>query len=70
MNEMMTPYVWRQHREDMMREAERDRLARIMREDGKKRADRTFLLRWELGRMAGLLRKFFGRLESRKRARA
>jgi hypothetical protein len=65
---MMNPYVWRQHREDMMREAERDRLARSMREDGKKRADRTFLLRWELGRMAGFLPKFFRRLKARKGA--
>jgi hypothetical protein len=62
MDEMMNPYVWRQRREDTMREAERNRLARALRADHKKRA---FSLAWELGRMAGLLLKFFRRLESR-----
>jgi hypothetical protein len=66
MNEMMNPYVWRQRREDTMREAQRDRLARALRADRNKR---TFSLAWELGRMAGLLLKFFRRLESRIGAR-
>ena len=55
MSEMMNPYVWRQRREDTLREAERKR--------------RTFSVMWELGRMAGLLLKYFRRLEARNRAR-
>jgi hypothetical protein len=66
MNEMMNPYVWRERRADTMREAERNRLARALRADRKKR---TFSLAWELRRMAGLLLKFFRRLESKIGAR-
>ena len=67
MDEMMNPYVWRQRREDTMREVERNRPARALRADRKKR---TFSLAWELGRMAGLLLKFFRRLESRNGMRS
>jgi hypothetical protein len=69
MNEIMNPCVWRQRREDTMREAERDRLFRALRADRKKSTNRTFSLAWELRRMAGLLLKSFRRLESRKGAR-
>ena len=63
---MMNPYVWRQRREDTMREAERNGQARALRAERKKR---LFSLRWELGRMAGLLLKYFRRLESRNGTR-
>jgi hypothetical protein len=63
MNEIMNPYVWRLRREDTMREAERDRLVRALRADRKKRTTRTFLLAWELRRMAGLLLKSLRRPE-------
>jgi hypothetical protein len=66
MNEIMNTYVWRQRREDVMREAERDRLVRTLRAERKKR---TFSLAWELRRMAELLLKSFRRLVSRKGAR-
>jgi len=66
MNEMMNPYVWHQRREDTMREVERNRPARALRAERKKR---TFSLVWELWRMAGLLLKFFRGLESRNGAR-
>jgi hypothetical protein len=69
MNEIMNPYVWRQRREDTMREAEQARLVRSLRADRKKRTTRTFSLAWELRRMAGLLLKSFRRLESRKGVR-
>jgi hypothetical protein len=69
MNEIMNPYVWRQRRGDTMRESERDRLVRALRADRKKRIIRTFLLAWELRRMAGLLLKSLRRQESRKGAR-
>jgi hypothetical protein len=62
MNEMVNPYVWRQRREDTMREVEQNRLAGALRA-GRKR--RTSSLVWDLGRMAGLLLKYFRRLESR-----
>ena len=66
MNEMMNPYLWRQRREDAMREAERDRPARTLRADRKKY---TFSPTWELRRMAGLLLKSLRRLESGKGGR-
>ena len=66
MNEMMNPYLWRQRREDTMREAERDRPARTLRADRKKY---TFSPTWELRRMAGLLLKSLRRLESGKGGR-
>ena len=59
MNEMYDPNLWRQRREDMMREAERNRLARALRAHRKKRSEGTFLLAWELRRIAGLLSKLF-----------
>ena len=65
MNEM-NPYVWRQRREDLMREAERGRLARAPRADRKRR---TSVLAWELERLWGLLLKSFRRLGSRKGGR-
>ena len=66
MNEMMNYYIWRQRREDMMREVQRDRLNKALRADRNKR---TFSLAWELRRMAGLLLKFFRRLVTRSGAR-
>ena len=69
MNEIMNPYVWRQRREDTMREVHRDRLARFLRVEREKRTTRTCSLAWEMRRMAGLLLKFLRKLESRKGAR-
>ena len=62
----MNPYVWRQRREDAMREAERNRVAKMLRSQRKRR---TLSLGWELGRMAGLLLKLNRRLVSRKEVR-
>ena len=61
MNEM-NPYAWRQRREDLMREAERNRLARAPRVE---RKTHTFSPAWELRRMAGLLLKLLWKLQSR-----
>ena len=69
MNEIMNSCVWRQRREDTMREVDRDRLARSLRAEREKRTNRTFSLAWEMRRMAGLLLKFLRKLESRKGAR-
>jgi hypothetical protein len=69
MNEITNSYVWRQRREDRLRETERDRLVRTLRAERKQRANRVFSLAWELRRLAGLLLKTFRRLESKKGAR-
>jgi hypothetical protein len=63
MNEVMNPYLWRQHREDIIRQAGRDRLVRALRADRKRR---TFLWTWELERLSGLLLKSLRRQGSRK----
>jgi hypothetical protein len=56
--EMMDLQIWKQRREEMMREAEQDRLAKALRNSRKRRgAGRTSSLAWELKRIAGRLRK-------------
>ena len=71
MREMMDLQVWKQRREEMMREAEQNRLAKALRDSRKKRrgAGRAWTLAralaWELKRIAGRLLK---RLRSLKRA--
>jgi hypothetical protein len=65
MNEPMNPHAWRQRREDIAREAEQDRPARVLRAERKRHANRTFSPAWELRRMAGPLLKLLWRLESR-----
>jgi len=42
MNEMLDPNVWRQRREDMMREAEQSRLAKALQAGRKTRGGRLF----------------------------
>ncbi len=55
---MMDYQVWKQHREEMMREAEQNRLAKALRDSRKRRGSgRTSALAWELKRIAGRLRK-------------
>jgi hypothetical protein len=60
---MIDPYeVTRQRREEMAREAERNRLARELRRSRGRRAgvgDRTLAFTWELRRIAGRLFKLF-----------
>lgn len=57
-HEMMDFDAWRQRHEEMVREAEQDRLAKVLRAGRTTRAGRMFLLGWELRRMVGVLRKF------------
>lgn len=59
MYEMMDPQVSRQRREEMLRQAERDRVAGALPADCKRRPART--LAWELQRVAGLLLKLLRR---------
>lgn len=59
--------TWKQRREEMMREAEQNRLAKALRESRKRRGaeGRASSPAWELKRIAGRLLK---RLRSLKRA--
>ena len=67
MNEMLDPNVWRQRREDMMREAEQSRLAKALQAGRKTRGGRLFTWTWELRRIAGLLLKFSKALKKGER---
>ena len=66
MHEMMNLEVWKKNREEMMREAEQNRLAEVLRNSRKRRgASQVSALAWELRRASGRLRKL---LRSLKRA--
>ena len=69
MREWMDLQIWKQRLEEMMREAEQNRLAKALRESRKKRRtaanNRASSLAWELKRGAGRLLKL---LRSLKRA--
>jgi len=57
MHEMMSLELAKQRREEIVREAEKNRLARALRAGRKTRGKHTFSLMWELRRIAGLLLK-------------
>ncbi len=75
MREMMDLQVWKQRREEMMREAEQNRLAKALRDSRKKRrgAGRAWALAWalawELERLAGRLLKLLRSSRSARRNR-
>ena len=55
---MMDLQIWEQRREEMLREVEQNRLAKVLPDSRKRRgAGRTSSLAWELSRAAGVLRK-------------
>jgi hypothetical protein len=55
---MMDWQVWKQRREELMREAQQARLAKALRDSRKRRgAGLASSLVWEIKRMAGRLRK-------------
>lgn len=65
---MMDLYTWKQRREEMMREAGQNRLAKALREESRKQRvaeGRESSPAWELKRIAGRLLKI---LRSLKRA--
>ena len=62
--EMANWEAWQQHREEMVREVELNRLAKALRVGRKTRGDRAFLLAWELRRAAGRLRKLVTALKN------
>ena len=58
MHEMMDFQIWKQRREEVMREAEMNRQAKALRAARKRRADgRRSALVWEMKRQAGRLLK-------------
>jgi hypothetical protein len=55
---MMDLQIWEQRREEMLREVEQNRLAKVLRDSRKRRdAGRTSSLAWELSRAVGRIRK-------------
>jgi hypothetical protein len=67
-SEMMDLHIWKQRREEMIREAEQNRLAKALREESRKRRvaeGRESSPAWELKRFAGRMLKI---LRSLKRA--
>ena len=64
MHEMMNFEVWKQNREEMMREAEQNRLAKALRESRERRGlGRASALAWELKRAVGRLLKLLRSLK-------
>ena len=55
---MMDYRIWRQRHEELLREAELSRRAKVLRETRKRDAGRTTSLAWEIKRHAGRLLKF------------
>jgi hypothetical protein len=59
---MMDFQTWKQRHEEMMREAEQNRLGKALRDSRKRRGSvRVSALTWELNRAAGRLRKLLTR---------
>jgi hypothetical protein len=58
MHEMMDYQLWKQRREEMLREVERNRLVRALRATRRRRTFRISALAWEMKRQAGCLFKF------------
>ncbi len=54
---MMDFENWKQRHKEMLREAERNRLAKALRAARKRRAGRTWIPLWEVRRIAGRLLK-------------
>jgi hypothetical protein len=57
MQQMMVYQIWKQRREELLREAEMNRQVKAVRATGKRRAGRSSALAWELRRHAGVLLK-------------
>jgi hypothetical protein len=58
---MMDSWIWKQRREEVMREVELNRLSKGLRATRKRRAGRRSTLVWEIERQAGRLLKFLRR---------
>jgi hypothetical protein len=58
MREMMDSQLWKQRRQEMLREVERNRLVKALRATRSRRTGRRTALAWEMKRQAGRLFKF------------
>jgi hypothetical protein len=61
---MMDYRIWRQRHEELLREAELSRRAKVLQAARKRRADRRLALAWEIKRQAGGLLRFLRALLS------
>ena len=61
MQEMMESRIWKQRREELLREVERNRLVKTLRATRKRRTGRKSALVWEMKRHAGSLLKLLRR---------
>ena len=61
MQEMMESRIWKQRREELLREVERNRLVKTLRATRKRRTGRESALVWEMKRHAGGLLKLLRR---------
>ena len=64
MHEMMDSRIWKQRREEVMREVELNRLAKRVRATRKLRAGRRSAVVWEMKRYAGGLLKLLRALRN------
>jgi hypothetical protein len=64
MHEMMDFQLYKQRRDELLQEAERNRHARAMRATRKRRVGRTAALVWEIKRHAGRLFKLLRTLRN------
>ena len=62
MHEIMDSQLWKQRREEVLREVELNRLAKALRAAYKGHASRRSTLVWEIERQAGRLLKFLRRI--------
>jgi hypothetical protein len=61
---MMDYRIWRQRHEELLREAELSRRAKVLQAARKRRADRRLALAWEIKRQVGGLLRFLRALLS------
>jgi hypothetical protein len=61
---MMDSHIWKQRREDMLREVGRNRLVKALRATRRRRAGRRSALVWEMKRYAGGLLKLLRALRN------
>ena len=61
MHEMMDSQLWKQRREGMLREVERNRMVKALRAARRRRTGRGSALAWEMKRQAGRLLKLLRR---------
>jgi hypothetical protein len=64
MQQMRDSRIWKQRREELLREVELNRLAKALRATRKRRDGRRSALAWEIKKQAGRLLKFLRTLRN------